>query len=94
MRDDLNRAAKAAELLAEPLLVEALDAIETEITTKWKSNANPDARESLWNLMQAQRLFKTALQKHITTGKLVSLTPKPSLPQRLGGAISSLGSRN
>lgn len=91
--NEVARGAKAAELLEEPLIVEAFDAIEKEAINKWKSSVNPEDRETLWHLIQGHRLFKSALTKHITTGKLVSLTPKPSLPQRLGGAISSLGAR-
>lgn len=72
-QEQLTRAARARELLENPLLAEALDKWETEITEAWKkSNANAQAdRESMFLMLKASHNFKTYLQTVLDGGKLI-----------------------
>ena len=75
----MKRGAQAEELLAHPLLAEALSAFETEIVEQWKNSParDQDGRERLWSMLQANRRFQQHLQTHMETGKLASFKPTP-----------------
>jgi hypothetical protein len=77
---DMSRAAQAAELLENPLIIEALAAFEKEITESWKKSPARDqeGREKLFWMLQAQEKFKAHLQTMVNTGKLLSLQPTPT----------------
>lgn len=74
MTDDeiLIRANRAAELLDNPILSEALQAYETEITEAWKNSPLRDAegREKLRQMLEAHRKFTTFLVNTMESGKL------------------------
>ena len=75
-RTELHRAARAQELLDNPLMAEALAAWETEITTQWQNSPLRDAegREHLRRLLQASREFQLYLSSVAQTGELVRLS--------------------
>lgn len=82
---EISRGAQAAELLGNPLLAEALSAFDLELIDEWKKSParDQDGRERLWMLYQANQKFKQTLTTHIETGKLASLSPRPSSIDRL-----------
>lgn len=84
-QEEISRGARAAELLADPLLAEALSAFEQEVIEQWTNSPARDleGREKLWNLLQASRQFQKVLTTHIETGKLASLSPRQPLTDRL-----------
>ena len=86
----LSRAANADAILTHPLIAEALQHFEDEVTKAWK-NSNPsdaDGHQTLRNLMEALRQFSAYLQQTITTGRLIK-----ALPTRLDRAKKVIGLR-
>ncbi|KPF66113.1 hypothetical protein IP84_17010 [beta proteobacterium AAP99] len=61
---DVNRGAHARAALENPLIVEALEAFEQEITNQWKNSPLRDVegREKLRMLLEAQNKFRQYLQ--------------------------------
>lgn len=88
----LNRAARAQELLDNPLLSEALDAWDKEITDAWKNSPLRDAegREKLRLMLEASKTFKSHLLKTVETGQVIRAR-QPSFPERLRQVV---GGRN
>lgn len=70
--EEIERGRRAAELLASPLLAEALDAIESEIVQQWEQcpARDADGKEALWQLMKTSKKFRGLLSGYINTGKL------------------------
>ncbi len=86
----LARAAMADAILQHPLIAEALQKFEDEVTTAWK-NSNPsdvEGHQKLRNLLEAHRQFSAYLQQTITTGRLIK-----ALPTRLDRAKKVIGLR-
>ena len=80
----INQAARAQELLDNPLLSEALDAWDKEITDAWKNSPLRDAegREKLRLMLEAAKTFKAHLLKTVETGKIIRAR-QPSFAERL-----------
>ena len=55
LRDSLNRAQQANDLLQNELLIEAYDQIDAELVGAWRLTAarDTDARERIWAAVQA-----------------------------------------
>lgn len=68
MTDDLQRAERAKALLEDPMIKEALQSIEDELTKGWKASPahDKDGRERIFNmicvLQSFTSFFKTAIQ--------------------------------
>lgn len=69
----IARAAKAQEALENPLIAEALDAWDKEITEAWKNSPLRDAegREKLRLMLEASKTFKAHLTKVMETGQII-----------------------
>lgn len=78
-QSDLNRAARARELLENPLLIEALAEIEKEVIETWtKTGAGQsEDRERLFLILKAKQKFVLMLESWVNTGKLISLQATP-----------------
>lgn len=76
LRRQTDRAAKAAALANDPLLVEAFDAIERDLMTAWANSAPVDAsgREKVWNMHWATQKLRSSLQQIIQDGKVAQGT--------------------
>lgn len=87
----LNRAARAQELLDNPLLSEALDAWDKEITDAWKNSPLRDAegREKLRLMLEAAKKFKEHLTKTVETGQVIRAR-RPSLDEHLRRVVNGL----
>ena len=86
----LSRAANADAILQHPLIAEALQNFEDEVTKAWK-NSNPsdaEGHQKLRNLLEAHRMFAAYLQQTIATGRLIK-----ALPTRLDRAKKVIGLR-
>ena len=86
----LARAATADAILQHPLIAEALQHFENEVTTAWK-NSNPsdaDGHQKLRNLLEAHRQFTAYLQQTIATGRLIK-----AMPTRIDRAKRVIGLR-
>jgi len=72
--DDIERGRQAAELLAHPLLAEALDAIDAEVVHQWEQCPARDmeGKEALWQLMKTGKKFRSLLNGYIQSGKLAA----------------------
>jgi len=69
---EATRGRQAEEALANPLIAEALQAWEQEITEQWKTSPLRDAegRETLRLMLEAAKAFKSHLLTTMETGKL------------------------
>ena len=72
--EDVERARQAAELLNHPMLVAALDAIDSEVIRQWEECPARDAegKEALWQLKKTATKFRLLLRGHIESGKLAA----------------------
>ena len=69
---EIRRAGRAAQILNDPLVKDALEAIESNILSWWEASNVKDAefREKCWSIYCASRKFRAMLQTHIETGTL------------------------
>lgn len=72
--EDVERGRQAAELLANPLLSEALNAIDAEVVQQWEQCPARDmeGKEALWQLMKTGKKFRGLLTGYIQSGKLAA----------------------
>jgi hypothetical protein len=85
-REQLQRAAHAADALANPLITEALQAWQNEITQAWQDSPLRDVegRERLRLMLQAARQFQAHLQTTLETGQLIKAqTREPGMWDRI-----------
>ncbi len=69
MSDAEIRARGAAQLLENPLLVEALDAQEHEAVEAWLVADNGQARDEQWMRVRSVRALRNVLQAMVDNGK-------------------------
>lgn len=71
-RNAINRADAAKRIMDDPMVQEALQAVETGITDAWKDVPVRDveAREHLHRLLQAKRQFENVFRICIETGTI------------------------
>lgn len=69
-----GRALRAENLLKDDLLLEAWDAIETELVKAWAESEprDNDGRERVWAAVQANRKHRDYLVKVVTDGKMAA----------------------
>lgn len=79
----LIRAQRAREVLENPLMAEALDHYEAEITSQWKASPLRDVegRERLRLMLAAHEHFQTYLTNTMAAGKLARV--KQTIPERV-----------
>lgn len=84
-REALARASAADAVLQHPLINEALDAYELELTKAWQNSPQKavEDREALKAMHTAARHFRDYLQTVKDTGALIKARPLPSTIQRL-----------
>lgn len=90
-REQLQRAAHAADALANPLITEALQAWESEIVEAWKSSPLRDTqgREHLRLMLRAAQQFQAHLQTTLETGQLIKAqTREPGMWDRIKASVS------
>lgn len=71
--EHLQRAAHAQDALNNPLIGEALDQWEKDITETWKTSplADVDGREKLRLMLEAAKQFRSHLLRTMETGQLI-----------------------
>ena len=67
-----SRGMRAAELLNDDVLIEALDAIESEVIAQWEQCPSRDdkGKELLWQIFKTSKKFRALLLGYVQTGKL------------------------
>jgi hypothetical protein len=85
---EIQRGQKAAQILAEPLLIEALSALRKECFDKWQSSPARDAegREKLFLMLKAADRVQAHLVSIIENGQMAEATLTQRLGQRIGMA--------
>ena len=90
-RAEIARGQHAAEALDNPIVIEALDAWELEITEAWKSSPLRDAegRERLRLMLEAARTFRAYMARTLETGKLAEIQVQQArtMADRVRGAF-------
>ena len=74
LQPDLARAERAKQILEDPMVVEAFDAIETSCLEGFKASG-PDQvafREDCHKIFLAIGMFKDIFKKHLDTGKMAN----------------------
>jgi hypothetical protein len=73
-RQDQTRGIRAAELLNNELLQEALNAIKAEVVKQWTDcpARDQEGKEALWQLNKTAHKFENILKGYIDTGKLAT----------------------
>lgn len=74
LREVQTRGLRAAELLQNDLLQEALRAIEAEVVAQWLDCPARDAegKEALWQLGKTAHKFRNLLRGYVESGKLAT----------------------
>ena len=67
--DMQQRGHRAKEILADPLIVEALDLIEQSLIQTWKESDDSTAREDAWYTLRGHQRFVTTLTNLVWTGE-------------------------
>jgi hypothetical protein len=82
---EIQRGERAALLMQDELLVEALETIKREFTEQWKNSPVRDVegREKLYQLVKTAERFEMELETVLNTGKLAKATLAQRLGQRL-----------
>lgn len=83
---EIQRGERAAQILAEPIVADALDTIEREYIEKWKSSPvrDEEGREKLWLMVMTLHRFRSELALVIDTGQVA----KATLAQKAGQLLS------
>ena len=83
---EIQRGERAAQLLQDELIVEALETIEREYTEQGKNSPVRDVegREKLFLMVKTAKKFRAELESVMETGQLAKL----SLAQRLGQKLN------
>lgn len=68
--EEIQRAETAKQILKNPLVTEALDAIETATMNKLRSAEKDEDKLKLLDFLHAASLFRRYFESHIETGKL------------------------
>lgn len=68
----IRRAGRAAQIMDEPLVREAIDGITNYVENGWRESAVDDAagREEFYRLLLAVKMFKSFFQTVIDGGKI------------------------
>ena len=74
MIDDIARGKHAEQLLADPLLQEALATLDAQLIEAWGATGADDAdkREQLWALLKAGRRFEAYLRALVDNAAIVA----------------------
>jgi hypothetical protein len=74
LRHDMNRGGQAAQLLDNPMLVEAFQSLEEIYLVTWKATGvlDTDRREKLWLAVQVVGKVRRHLQETLSSGQLAS----------------------
>lgn len=85
---DMQRGEEARQILSHPLLVEAFEVLEQEITERWSNSPARDAegREKLWTTLKLLHRLQAQLTSVVETGQIARAT----IAQRLGLKPSEL----
>ena len=69
---EITRANKAKQILEEPLLVEAVQTVRTELMNEWlnSDDKNSEQRENIWKMRRMLEVILIQLQSVMETGKL------------------------
>ena len=72
LRREASRGVRAQALLDDPIIVEALDAIEAELRADWEGSRVEDAagREVAYRMLRAAKAFRERLRKVIDDGSV------------------------
>ena len=72
--DEIERARQAQEVIDNPALSAALDAIEAEVIEQWEKcpARDQEGKEALWQLFKTSKKFRSILTGYINTGKLAA----------------------
>lgn len=87
--EQARRGEEARQLLEHPLLVEAFQTIEQEVTQAWQTSParDVDGRENLWLQLKLLRKLQGQLELVMETGK----SAKATLAQRAAEAALETG---
>ena len=70
-QQDVSRGVRAAEIMENPLVIEAFEAVEAVITSGWQNSKADDekARENAYLMHRLVQNFKGEFKRAIATGK-------------------------
>ena len=66
----IARGIHAQQILDDPLVVEAFAGLEAEYIAQWRRAESPDARETMWLLLQNLMTFRGSFQAYVRHGQV------------------------
>ena len=86
------RAERAAQLLRDPMLTGALDAIEANIIATWEMIPEKDvaAREDMWKYYKLSKEFRSILRGAVQSGNVVIMQEqkRKTMPEKVLNKIN------
>jgi hypothetical protein len=85
---DVRRAREAKSIIENPLVIEAIELIRANVTSKWEASKSSDkeGREQAWMMLKAVNEFQRFFEHALQTGKVaeheLSLLEKAQLKVR------------
>lgn len=75
-QDEIIRGERARQILEDPLVVEALSGIKSQLLEQWRLSPVKDTelRERIWAIYNGMHVFIDAFESHIATGKFALAT--------------------
>lgn len=73
---EVMRGERARQILEDPLVVEAVTQIKSQLLEQWRLSPVKDTelRERLWAIYTGMHVFLEAFESHIATGKFALAT--------------------
>jgi hypothetical protein len=66
----IARANRAQAILTDPLVVETFAGLEAVYISQWRDASSPEARETMWLLLQNLMTFRAAFGQYIRQGQV------------------------
>jgi hypothetical protein len=72
LKFEIDAGNKAEAVLSNPVIMEAVKAIEQEIIELWQQESDPAKQNSLWHQQTALKAIWQKLESQVMTGKMAS----------------------
>ena len=89
LHDEAQRGEMAADVLANPVYLEAYGLLEQEMITKWREATNVEVRERLHLALKLLAKVRSVLESTMLSGKvsMATLEAEQSRLERIGGVF-------
>lgn len=73
LRKELDRAARAREIIEHPLWIEAWGELRERCLATWENGTTPEIREEAWRTLTVAKKVRRSFEVLIETGKMAEI---------------------